>query len=80
MDAILNTQSASCGLAMKDIEIFADDSGGVCNLEVTSAPFSASIRFFFDYPTLAVFADNLSVVERSLSGEARLGSEFEKSD
>jgi len=63
---------------MRNVELFADDSGGVCNLEVVSTPFSASTRFFFDVPSLGVFIENIAVIERTLSGEAKLGQEFEE--
>jgi len=77
MDASLNTQSKSCGLVMKDIEIFEDGSGGVCILEIQSAPFAASTRFFFDSPPLGAFVENLAALDRSLLGEAKLGQQFE---
>lgn len=78
MDAVLHTQSKSCGFNMRDIEIFPDGSGGVCNLEVISTPFFGEIRFFFDYPSLPEFIENLNVIEHTLSGEAKLGQLYEE--
>lgn len=78
MDAVLLTQSESCGFNMRDIEIFADGSGGVCNLEVISRPFSGEIRFFFDYPSLTEFIESLKVIERTFSGVAKLGQLHEE--
>ena len=77
MDAALLTQSTSCGLSMRDIEIFEDGSGGACLLEIISAPFSASIRFFFDVRPWQQFTHNLSIIDRTLSGEAKLCQDYE---
>jgi len=77
MDAILNTQSENCALSMKEIKIFADGSGGVCELEVLSSPFSAAITFFFDYPYLNEFVNALESIEETLLGEAKLGQKYE---
>ena len=78
MDASLDTQSDSGSLAMRAIDIFSDGSGGSCNLEITSLPFTASISFFFDFPTLPEFVDNLILLEKTLSGEAKLGQNYEE--
>jgi len=77
MDAILNTQSAECALSMREIKIFSDGSGGFCQLEVLSAPFSAEIKFFFDYPYLHEFIVALECIEATLVGEAKLGQQYE---
>ena len=71
MDAALNTQSENRGLAMRDIQIFRDGSGGHCLLVVISEPFGASIQFFFDDP-IEQFIENLKALEITLNGEAKL--------
>ena len=78
MDAILH-KSEAYGLKMKDIKMFSDGSGGVCDLVVTSMPFTGSFRFFFDYPSLPEFTENLEAIKRNLRGEATLGQQFEES-
>ena len=78
MDASLFTQSESCSFIMRDVKVYADGSGGVCSLEVVSTPFSALTQFFFDTPSLGAFVENLATVERTLSGEAKLGLEHEE--
>ena len=78
MDASLRTQDESRQFAMNGVRLFEDGSGGVCQLYVVAAPFSASVQFFFDSMQLPRFVDNLAVIERTLSGEARLGLQFEE--
>ena len=78
MDAILNTQSEECALSMREIKIFSDGSGGCCELEVLSAPFSAAITFFFDYPYLNEFINKLDNIRITLVGEAKLGQQYEE--
>lgn len=77
MDATLFTQSDTNSLVMRDIQVFSDDSGGRCNLELRSSPFQAQIEFFFDSPNLSEFADQLKALEFSLLGSARLGNLYE---
>ena len=77
MDAILNTQSENCALSMREIEIFSDGSGGVCELEVLSSPFSGAITFFFDHPYLNEFVNALESIQETLVGEAKLGQQYE---
>lgn len=78
MDAALATNSELCGLLMKDIALFSDGSGGGCDLELTSGPFSAKKRFFFEHPTLESFAESLAAIHQWLAGEARLGLIYEE--
>jgi hypothetical protein len=78
MDAALPTNSERCSLIMKDIVLFPDGSGGSCDLELSSDPFTARMPFIFDCPGLDVFAENLASIEHSLAGEARLGLKFEE--
>lgn len=63
---------------MRDLELFADGSGGVCTLEVVSLPFTAVQRFFFDSPPLYDFIESLEELQQSLVGEVTLGQQFEK--
>jgi len=63
---------------MKDIEVFKDGSWGTCTVEVLSAPFSGATEFTFDEPPLAVFIDQLVVIEQTLTGDARLGQQYEE--
>jgi hypothetical protein len=79
MDAQLSTFSQSNALAMRDIELFSDGSGGQCMLEVASHPFSAQFIFFFDTPTLDEFVRQLQSIYKSLLGQAKLGQQHEGS-
>jgi hypothetical protein len=78
MDALLYTQTESCGLAMRELELFKDNSGGVCYLEVVSKPFSVATDFFFDTHSLKDFVKNLEEIEINFVGEAKLGLEYEE--
>jgi len=77
MDAELCTNSETNALALREIALFEDRSGGTCELEVKSGPFSASLQFVFDFPPLGEFVTKLESLERTLQGEARLGQRFE---
>ncbi len=78
MDASLTTHSDQHQLAMKNIELFGDGSGGSCVLGVVSFPFSASASFFFDYPLIGEFVSALEELSAKLVGEAKLGQQFEE--
>jgi hypothetical protein len=78
MNAELQTNNDACGLRMENIKMYPDQSGGSCDLEVISLPFRANIRFFFDWPPLNQFVEQLEDIEQSLSGEATLGQQFEE--
>lgn len=77
MNSELRTNDDTCSLCMVNIEIFPDLSGGTCCLEVISIPFRASVQFFFDWPPLNQFVEQLAAIEQSLSGEATLGQQYE---
>ena len=77
MDASIATYSEQHQLAMKSIELFGDGSGGSCLLEVVSSPFSASVSFFFDFPSIGEFVSALEGLSAKLIGEAKLGQQFE---
>lgn len=77
MDAELFTQSETCSLLMRGIELFCDGSGGHCQLDVKSHPFQGQVVFFFDNPSLIEFADQLAELERTLLGRVRLGNVYE---
>ncbi|RYX80048.1 hypothetical protein EON83_30285 [bacterium] len=79
MDARLSTFDQSNALAMRNIELFSDGSGGQCLLDVASHPFSAQFSFIFDTPTLAEFIQQLNAIYASLCGQAKLGQQHEDS-
>ena len=78
MDAVLATHSKTHALAMRDIKLFADGSGGMCSLDLISTPFTAATGFTFDYPPMTDFIERLAALQESLVGEARLGQQYEE--
>lgn len=78
MDVVLRTNAADTGLSLRSLEIYRDGCGGGCLLDVQSGPFAAQIRFFFDMGPWNAFLQDLERLNESLSGEARLGLDFEE--
>lgn len=74
MNATLLTNSEQNFLEMRDIRVYGDNSGGACVLNLKSSPFQAEIDFFFDYPSLSTFSDQLEFLQKSLVGTAKLGN------
>jgi hypothetical protein len=78
MDAELRTNSDTNALALREITFFESGSGGSCRLEIKAGPFSATWKFVFDFPPLGEFISKLASLEQTLTGEARLGLQYEE--
>ena len=78
MDAVLRTNSERNSLALRDLKLFSDGSGGTCTLEVRSGGFAATVPFFFDPQPWANFLEKLQSMERNLQGSAKLGLNHEE--
>lgn len=63
---------------MSNVQLFNEDSGGCCFLEVRSGPFSAAVNFYFDKGPWKSFLEGLDILDRTLEGVARLGQDFEE--
>jgi hypothetical protein len=78
MDVVLRTNAENTGLNLRCVELYRDGSGGGCLLEVKSGPFAAKVQFFFDAGPWRAFLRDLDALNESLSGEAKLGLDFEE--
>jgi hypothetical protein len=77
MDIVLQTNTDDPALALEDIQRFADESGFGCQLAVRSHGFAARTLFTFERDLFDIFRSAVEVMDRSLTGSARLQPRYE---
>ena len=76
MDIVLPTHSDNY-LGFRDVQRYADHSGFCAHLVVRAHGFRAELRFCVEPEPFIAFIEALELMDRTLSGEARLKPIFE---
>jgi len=72
LDLILQTNQANPSLSLEGIERYSDGSGYGCNLCLRSGWVEAKYRFIFETPPLIDFIASLELLDKNLTGIAKL--------